>query len=88
MMQENSFDPSHSNYVHGSTFQKREDAMPMRAKLITKVMDVTLSPSRVIFAVRLSVRGYPLACSTCLCTCDRFTPCHTLSMLSVYPTPP
>ncbi len=37
MMQENSFDPSHSNYVHGSTFQKREDAMPMRAKLITKV---------------------------------------------------
>ena len=37
VMQENSFDPSHSNYVHGSTFQKREDAMPMRAKLITKV---------------------------------------------------
>ena len=38
VMQENSFDPSHSNYVHGSTFQKREDAMPMRAKLITKVL--------------------------------------------------
>ena len=36
-MLENSFDPSHSNYVHGSTFQKREDAMPMRAKLAKQV---------------------------------------------------
>ena len=42
-MLENSFDPSHSNYVHGSTFQKREDAMPMRAKLVKQVKPTTSS---------------------------------------------